>query len=335
MPRLKLNFEPIRNDLYAPQELYAGFIAQDRHSFAATTDFYIYAEFIKSGGANSGDQLMSMMQSLHDNSITNALRSFLTGRKCVAIMGGHELKRTDEAYEDIVSIARNLTRNGFLLASGGGPGAMEATHLGALTARISQPKLETMLNKLRKAPALPDNMKDIVKQNGKIQQKLVIAAHEWLKPAIQILKDTKQPGASVSIPTWLYGHEPSTPFATHIAKYFQNSIREDGLLGIANYGVIYAKGRAGTIQEIFQDSVQNYYLTFGFFSPMVFLGVEHWTETYPIWPVLKKLFTPELRSKFILLTNDVSEAVEFISNFAPPPTRKVPADMRHAAKSQR
>ena len=30
----------------------------------------------------------------------------------------------------------------------------------------------------------------------------------------------------LGIPTWLYGHEPTTPFARVIAKYFQNSIRE-------------------------------------------------------------------------------------------------------------
>ncbi len=61
---------------------------------------------------------------------------------------------------------------------------------------------------------------------------------------------------SIGIPTWLYGHEPPAPFATHIAKYFANSVREDGLLTIAKHGVIFAPGSAGTTQEIFQDATQ-------------------------------------------------------------------------------
>ena len=75
---------------------------------------------------------------------------------------------------------------------------------------------------------------------------------------------------SVGIPTWLYGHEPATPLATRITKYFDNSIREDGILTLAKGGIIYTPGSAGTLQEIFQDAVQNHYLSFGYASPMVF-----------------------------------------------------------------
>ena len=39
---------------------------------------------------------------------------------------------------------------------------------------------------------------------------------------------------SLGVPTWFYGHEPTNLFATHVAKYFANSIREDGLLAIAD-----------------------------------------------------------------------------------------------------
>ena len=61
---------------------------------------------------------------------------------------------------------------------------------------------------------------------------------------------------SLGIPTWLYGHEPSTPFATHIAKYFVNSVREDTILTVAYGGIIFTPGSAGTLQEIFQEAVQ-------------------------------------------------------------------------------
>lgn len=94
---------------------------------------------------------------------------------------------------------------------------------------------------------------------------------------------------SLGVPTWLYGHEPPTPFATDIAKYFSNSVREDGLLTIAKGGVIFAKGSAGTMQEVFQEVTQNHYLSFGYASPMIFLDEDYWTNSRPIYPLLTKL----------------------------------------------
>jgi predicted Rossmann-fold nucleotide-binding protein len=47
---------------------------------------------------------------------------------------------------------------------------------------------------------------------------------------------------------------PSTSTAP---KLFQNSVREEGLLSIADGGVAYFQGSFGTLQEIFQDLAQN------------------------------------------------------------------------------
>jgi predicted Rossmann-fold nucleotide-binding protein len=119
------------------------------------------------------------------------------------------------------------------------------------------------------------------------------------------------------VPTWRYGNEPSTSFATHIAKYFQNSIREDGLLAIAQQGIVFSKGKAGTMQEIFQNGAQNFYRMHGFFSPMVLLGVDHWTKKYSIVGVLESLFKNDFK-KYVLVTDDLEEAAEFIEDFNPP-----------------
>jgi hypothetical protein len=89
-------------------------------------------------------------------------------------------------------------------------------------------------------------------------------------PAVKVLDDLADGGRSLAVPTWHYGHEPLTPLATHVAKYFLNSIREDVLLALATNGIIYAPGRAGTLQEVFQDAAQNYYRGDGPFSPMIF-----------------------------------------------------------------
>ena len=77
-------------------------------------------------------------------------------------------------------------------------------------------------------------------------------------------------GESLAIPTWVTAGEPISLFASHIAKYFSNSIREDGLLAVATAGIVFAPGGAGTMQEIFQDGAQNAYRLFGR-SPMAFL----------------------------------------------------------------
>ncbi|MCB0962626.1 MAG: hypothetical protein KDA98_04875, partial [Acidimicrobiales bacterium] len=95
---------------------------------------------------------------------------------------------------------------------------------------------------------------------------------------------------SVGVPTWFYGHEPPTPFAPVIAKYFENSLREDGLVTIAGRGIVFAEGSAGTIQEVFQDAAQNHYGTVdGVASPMVLLGSAHWTDRYPVAPLLERM----------------------------------------------
>lgn len=123
------------------------------------------------------------------------------------------------------------------------------------------------------------------------------------------------------VPTWLYGHEPSTPLATHIAKYFQNSIREEGLLAIGQQGVVFTEGSAGTIHEIFQDAAQNYYKTFGYFSPMVFLGVDYWGTRFPVRQILSALLKKEEFSRLVLFTDDYEAAHDFILNFRPPEPR--------------
>ena len=74
------------------------------------------------------------------------------------------------------------------------------------------------------------------------------------------------------------------------------------------------EGKAGTIQEIFQDSTQNYYQLSGPFSPMILFGVEYWTTTYPVAGVLKSLFGEEF-SKYVLVTDEVEAAARFIEQF--------------------
>ena len=121
---------------------------------------------------------------------------------------------------------------------------------------------------------------------------------------------------SLGIPTWFYGHEPATPFASYIAKYFDNSVREDGLLAIAKGGVIYTPGSAGTMQEIFQDAAQNHYETFGFSSPMVFFGEDYWTRQMPVYELLSRLQEQgKYRNLLLSITDDIESVVDHILSF--------------------
>jgi predicted Rossmann-fold nucleotide-binding protein len=322
MPKIPFQFHAIRENLYSPEELVAGFDPARPMSYAETRDFRIYEQYVRTGRAAPDDYFMAMMQSLHDNSITLATHDYLasSSAKAVGIMGGHDLDRDHPVYAKVARLARTLGRRGFTLLSGGGPGAMEATHLGALLQHAGDADLDAALADLAARPKLPENLKNVIDQEGRLDETLVEAAHAWMLPAYRILDRVREPGASVAIPTWLYGHEPTSPLATHIAKYFQNSIREDGLLAVASHGVIYAEGRAGTLQEIFQDANQNFYRLFGNFSPMTFYGVDYWTNRIPAVPVLQALFHPEDFAKYVLVTDDPEEIVDFVVRHVEPET---------------
>jgi len=112
-------------------------------------------------------------------------------------------------------------------------------------------------------------------------------------------------------------HEPSNLFASHIAKYFSNSIREDTLLAVSLYGIICAPGSAGTVQEIFMDATQNHYGTFNYISPMVFLGKEHYSVKTMIYPLLRQLAWGKEYYDLLHITDEPSEVLAFLQAHPP------------------
>jgi predicted Rossmann-fold nucleotide-binding protein len=316
MSGFSLPYEPIPQQLYTFTALFQGYKSDDPASWGQTVDFAIYRHFVMEGRDAPTNPYIGMMQALHDNAITQCSYALIEGRRIAGIMGDHVLARDSAVFRDIAILSRRLTRNGILICSGGGSGAMEASHLGASLAMGADSDLDDALALLKTQSVLPF-IRNIINSRGTVNQTLVAQAHAWFEPAYKIALSISSPGQSLAFPTWHYGHEPTTPFATHIAKYFQNSIRENGLLEIAKQGIIYFEGRSGTIQEIFQDANQNYYKMFDYFSPMVFFGVEYWTAKYPVVNVLQKLFTPAEFKKYVLLTDDIPSAAMFIENFKP------------------
>ena len=293
-----LPYNPFRCGLYSWQELMDGFDEKEDRS----TDLRIYRHFSASKFNPNINE--ALWQRIHDHSVDNALRNLLqfnhegmTGRPCVGFMGGHSTRRDDLFYKKTALAAKLLAENGYFIVSGGGPGIMEATNLGAYFCGREEAALLDAISVLGKAPHYKDR--------------------GYHRQALEVLN--KYPGGAetLAIPTWFYGHEPSNLFASHIAKYFSNSIREDTLLAISLYGIVCAPGSAGTTQEIFMDATQNHYGTFNYYSPMVFLGRRRYEIETLIFPLLKQLAWGKKYYDMLFVTDEPEAVLDFLKKHPP------------------
>jgi predicted Rossmann-fold nucleotide-binding protein len=100
------------------------------------------------------------------------------------------------------------------------------------------------------------------------------------------------------------------------AKYFANSVREDGLLTVATGGVVYTPGSAGTVQEVFQDYTHNHYGSLGPPAPMVFLDKDFWMNEVPAAALVQQLAKGRPSEQWILVTDDLGEAVSLLEDYA-------------------
>lgn len=315
--------------LYRVADLYAGFDPDVPGSWEQTLDHRAFSWF--TDPASRKPRTLGVAEAwaarTHDTCLEACVTRFLDDdKRTVGVMGGHDESRASEAYRAVVTVARTLTRTGrVVIVTGGGPGLMEAANLGAFLA----PHPDSALDEALEGLGDPH-----------------FSSHEWLASAARVRArllgswDAAEPpgGHSLGIPTWLYGHEPPNLFASHAAKFFYNSLREDGLVTVADGGLIFAPGNAGTVQEIFQDANQNYYRGADPATPMVLLGTDYWDPTpgapaaatgrpklpKPLWPLLSRLGAEKGFGDALALTDDPEEIIALLTpDSGPAPTRPV------------
>ena len=279
--------DPYRAGLYSPRELYD----TDRYRDSLDARAYAWSQQVL-------DRDDALAMALHDHSVDAALAEWVADRDLVGVMGGHALERGSTGYADAARLGHALGSR-LTVATGGGPGAMEAANLGAFAAGWPAAALDDALAALADVPSFrPD-----------------IGA--WADAAFAVMDGATDAGdagrESLGIPTWHYGHEPPNPFATAIAKFFRNAPREALLLEVCTAGIVFLPGAAGTVQEIFQDACENYYADETSVAPMVLVGRQHWTEDLPAWPLLQALARGRAMEGHVHLVDSLEEAVAVVA----------------------
>ena len=289
---------PYRATLYQPHDLYAGL---SENGYDATPDALAY--HWSRDGDSRHDAFVNLLRAIHDDSMSDALSEVIGTAAVVGVMGGHALERGTVGYTGAAHLGHVLACAGFLVATGGGPGAMEAANLGAFAA--SEDAVADAMARLAGIPSFRPGIAP------------------WAQVALDLRDDLLAArggvGAvrSLGIPTWFYGHEPPNVFCDGIAKYFSNAIREDGLLARCDAGIVVLPGAAGTVQEVFQVATRLYYGgEDAVLPPLVLVDSQHWTQTIPVWPALQALARGGAMEGRLHLVDSPAEAAALVTSSA-------------------
>ena len=207
-----LPFKPLRAFLYTPKEL-------------SEKDSAIYKYYKETSSISA-----RMAYALHDFSMLDAILDYAEGKTFVGVMGGHQVKRTDPMYEQLVRLGNLIANLGFICVTGGGPGAMEATNLGAYLSSMEAARRKVSLTaEIDEQPS--ESSDDVFEYRGDehgIDEALALIRKPVdgfigeemhnVEAARRVTARFGEPvgcSPSIGIPTWFYGHEPSNIFASY------------------------------------------------------------------------------------------------------------------------
>jgi predicted Rossmann-fold nucleotide-binding protein len=296
---MHLPFELFPRKLYGIEDLYDNFDPKIPNSYKNSRDYEIYTHFTDHQNKQKLSTFLQVTESIHDASLRMALFEYIKfneiDKKIIGVMGGHKVSRKDNEYYKIACVSKILTEKGYVMTSGGGPGMMEATHLGAYFAERTFDELEGAIEILSEAPYYSDE--------------------KWLVKSYDVTEKYPplQKNLSIGVPTWVHGHEPPNPFPGKIAKFFAASIRQEVLIQIAKAGIIFSRGSAGTIREIYQTVEQNHYDMWDNKYPMLFFDTKYWTEQFTTYNKLKEASGKGLLQNLDLSIHD--EVEEIVARF--------------------
>ena len=282
-----------RSRLYTAEDLY------DDPVYARSLDARAYAWLQQPLDAD--DELAI---TLHDHAIDAALEAWVRARRdegtrIVGMMGGHALRRGEEGYATAARLAQHLA-NRHVVATGGGPGAMEAANLGAFLAGAPKTVLDDALAALATVPSFRPSIRS------------------WAQVALDVRKQVDgKPGRVAG--------DPDLALRARTAQRLRRGDREvlpqrhprgGAAGGLRRRDRLPARCRR-TVQEVFQDACENYYADASAVAPMVLVGRSYWTEELPVWPLLQALARGRAMEGHVHLVDTDEEVLDVIAAGAP------------------